>query len=160
MCNYTYTYSIPWISSCYSILSLASPFAHFPCIYHPFTYLEIPLLVIVVRMSIHTGPWLVTDCPPLASYPPPPLPTAPTVHVTCFQRRHHNISHTVWYNKVGPKCINCVLWGWWHFISSEVFSNFLEFNIYSRCETSEIIIIHIKPIKAENHFFIQTLLKL
>ncbi len=61
-----------------------------------FTYLEIPLLVIVVRMSNHARPWLVIDCPPLAPYPPPPLPTAPKVHVTCFQRRHHNISYIVW----------------------------------------------------------------
>jgi hypothetical protein len=39
-----------------------------PCINEPplFTYLEIPFLVIVVRMSIHTHPWLVIDCPPLA----------------------------------------------------------------------------------------------
>jgi hypothetical protein len=59
----------------------------------PFTYLEIPFLVIVVRMSMHGRPLLVIDCPPLAPYPPPPLPTAPTVHVTCFQRRHYNISY-------------------------------------------------------------------
>jgi hypothetical protein len=31
-----------------------------------FTYLDIPLLVIVVRMSIHTRPWLMIDCLPLA----------------------------------------------------------------------------------------------
>ncbi len=60
----------------------------------PLTYLEIPFLVIVVRMSIHTRPWLVTDCPPLAPHPPFPLPTAPLVHVTCFQRRHHNICYS------------------------------------------------------------------
>jgi hypothetical protein len=71
----------------------------FPCVInHPFTYLEIPFLVIVVRMSIHTRPWLVIDCSPLAPYPPPPLPTAPTVHVTCFQRWHHNISYIVWHS--------------------------------------------------------------
>ncbi len=71
----------------------------FPCVInHPFPYLEIPFLVIVVRMSIHTRPWLVIDCSPLAPYPPPPLPTAPTVHVTCFQRRHHNISYIVWHS--------------------------------------------------------------
>ncbi len=52
-------------------------------------------LVIVVRMSIHTRPRLVIDCPPLVPYPPPPLPTSPTVDVTCFQRRHHNISYIV-----------------------------------------------------------------
>ncbi len=63
----------------------------------PLTYLEIPFLVIVVWMSIHTCPWLVIDCPPLAPYSPPPLPAAPTVHVTCFQRRHHNICYIVWY---------------------------------------------------------------
>jgi hypothetical protein len=32
-----------------------------------FTYLEIPLLTIVVRMSIHPCPWLVINCSPLAS---------------------------------------------------------------------------------------------
>jgi hypothetical protein len=58
-----------------------------------------PLLMIVVRMSIQTRPWLVINCSPLAPYPPFPLPTAPTVHVTCFQRRHHTISYIVWYNK-------------------------------------------------------------
>jgi hypothetical protein len=63
----------------------------------PLTYLEVPFLVIVVRMSIHTHPWLVTDCPPLAPHPPFPLPTAPLVHA-CFQRRHHNICYIVWYS--------------------------------------------------------------
>jgi hypothetical protein len=33
----------------------------------PFTYLEIPFLVIVVRMSIHSRPWLVVNCSPLAT---------------------------------------------------------------------------------------------
>jgi hypothetical protein len=88
-----------------NIALLANPFpllpffAHFPfpsVMSHPFfTYSEIPFLMIVVRMSIHTRPWSVIDCPPLAPYLPPPLPTAPTVHVACFQRRHHNISYVV-----------------------------------------------------------------
>jgi hypothetical protein len=33
----------------------------------PFTYLKIPFLVIVVRMSIHSHPWLVVNCSPLAA---------------------------------------------------------------------------------------------
>ncbi len=45
--------------------------------------------------SSPVGDWL----PPLLRNPPPPLPTTPTVHVTCLLRRHHNISYTVWYNK-------------------------------------------------------------
>jgi hypothetical protein len=79
------------------------PVSHFLHSEPPFfTYLEIPFLVIVVLISINTRPWLVIDCPSLAPYPPFPLPTAPTVHVTCFQRRHHNISYIVWYR--------CGLW--------------------------------------------------
>jgi hypothetical protein len=34
---------------------------------------------------------------PLLPNPPPPLPAVPLVHVTCLQRRYHNISYTVWY---------------------------------------------------------------
>jgi hypothetical protein len=33
----------------------------------PFTYLGIPFLVIVVRISIHSRPWLVINCSPLAA---------------------------------------------------------------------------------------------
>jgi hypothetical protein len=60
----------------YSVIPQLSPF-WFPLLIHPipflhispplFTYLEIPLLVIVVRMSIHSRPWLVINCSPLAS---------------------------------------------------------------------------------------------
>jgi hypothetical protein len=32
-----------------------------------FTYLEIPFLVIVVRMSVHSRPWLIVNCSPLAA---------------------------------------------------------------------------------------------
>jgi hypothetical protein len=32
-----------------------------------FTYLEIPFLAIMVRISIHSRPWLVINCSPLAS---------------------------------------------------------------------------------------------
>ncbi len=38
------------------------------------TYLEIPLLVIMVQMSIHSRPRLVINCQPLA---PKPSPTPP-----------------------------------------------------------------------------------
>jgi hypothetical protein len=87
-----------------NIALLANPPPCFPlcslpillCNEPPFlTYLEIPFLMIAVRVSIHTRPLLVIHCPPLAPYPPPPLPTAPAVHVTGFQRRHHNISYIV-----------------------------------------------------------------
>ncbi len=81
------------------LLSNPPPCFPFPLeMNYPLTYLEIPFLVIVVRMSIHTRPWLMTDCPPLAPHPPFPLPMAPLVHVTCVQRRHHNICYIVWYN--------------------------------------------------------------
>jgi hypothetical protein len=33
----------------------------------PFTYLEIPFLVIMVQMSIHSRPWLIVNCSPLAA---------------------------------------------------------------------------------------------
>ncbi len=33
----------------------------------PFTYLEIPLLIFVVRISIHSRSWLVVNCPPHAA---------------------------------------------------------------------------------------------
>jgi hypothetical protein len=33
----------------------------------PNTYLEITFLVIVVQMSIHSCPWLVVNCSPLAA---------------------------------------------------------------------------------------------
>ncbi len=33
----------------------------------PFTYLEIPILVIVVRISINSRPWLVINYSPLAA---------------------------------------------------------------------------------------------
>jgi hypothetical protein len=39
----------------------------------PFTYLEIPLLMLVVRISTHSRPWLAINCSPLAAQPPPPL---------------------------------------------------------------------------------------
>jgi hypothetical protein len=115
MSSDTYMYSTSWILLCQPIFPLAppAPASHFFTCEPPFfTYLEVPFLMIVVRMSIHTRPSLVTDCPPLTSYlpPPPPPPNAPTVHVTCFQRRHHNISYIVWYN-------NCFLKGQWHAIT-------------------------------------------
>ncbi len=45
-----------------------------PCVWTtPFTYMEIPFLVIVVRMSIHARPRLVIHCPPLL--PTLPLPS-------------------------------------------------------------------------------------
>ncbi len=94
--------ALSWISLCWPVPPLASLFCLLPfplCKWTtPFYLLGDPFLVIVVGMSIHTRPWLVIDCPPLAPYPPPPLPTAPTVHVTCLQRWHHNISYIVWYN--------------------------------------------------------------
>ncbi len=97
MCNNTSTYSTLWISFCYTILPLASfPLCLLPLhVNYPFNLLGNPLFG--DRGANVTRPWLVIDCPPLALYPPPPLPTVPTVHVTCFQRRHHNICYTVWY---------------------------------------------------------------
>jgi hypothetical protein len=41
-----------------------------------FTYLEIPLLVSVERMSIHSRPWLMINCQPLAPQPSPTLPSS------------------------------------------------------------------------------------
>ncbi len=43
------------------------------------TYLEIPLLVIMVRISIHSRPWLVINCSPLASQP-----FLGTPHISCY----------------------------------------------------------------------------
>jgi hypothetical protein len=97
-CTVTHIHNHFMLSPCHPILPLAPLLPTFLAWLLPhFTYLEIPFLVIVVRMSIHTRPRLVIDCPPLAPCLPPPLPTVPTVHVTCFQRWHHIISYTVWY---------------------------------------------------------------
>ncbi len=79
----------------------APPYARLPFLHNEppfFTYLEVPFLAIVVRMSIHTRPWLEIDWPTPCSLPSHPLSMAPTVHVTCFQRRHHKISYIAWYN--------------------------------------------------------------
>ncbi len=60
----------------YSAISLVNPPLLPPLIYSipllhesttPFTYLEIPFLVIMVRISIHSRPWLVINCSPLAA---------------------------------------------------------------------------------------------
>ncbi len=38
-----------------------------PSFVFPVTYLEIPLLLLVVRISIHSRPWLAINCSPLAT---------------------------------------------------------------------------------------------
>ncbi len=50
--------------------------------------------MIVVRISIHSHPWIVINCSPLSFNP---SRRRPMVYVTCLHRRHHNISYTVWY---------------------------------------------------------------
>jgi hypothetical protein len=55
---------------CIPLLPASCPLAYEPPL---FTYLEIPFLVIVVRMSIHAHPRLVINCPPLL--PTLPLPS-------------------------------------------------------------------------------------
>ncbi len=50
-----------------------------------FTYLEIPFLMIVVRMPIHTCPWLVIDCPPLTPYLPLPSQRLPQFMLHVFR---------------------------------------------------------------------------
>jgi hypothetical protein len=60
-----------------SSLPIFNPLAR---VNHPFsTYLEILLLVIMVQISIHSHPWLVINCSPLAS-----LPFLETPHGSCY----------------------------------------------------------------------------
>jgi hypothetical protein len=62
----TFTVLFPWLRPFASLIdSLHSPLS--VRISPLFTYLEIPFLVIVVRMSIHSHAWLVINCSPLAS---------------------------------------------------------------------------------------------
>ncbi len=67
----------------YSAIPLSNPpfFSHirfmslsFAYFTTPLPYLEIPFLVIVVRISIHSRPWLVVNCSPLAAQPTPKTP--------------------------------------------------------------------------------------
>ncbi len=50
-----------------------------------FTYLEILLLLLVVRIPIHSSPWIAINCSPLAVSP---IPRHPTYQVTYLHRRH------------------------------------------------------------------------
>jgi hypothetical protein len=85
--------------------------------------------------------WLWCECPstlvpgwwltahPLLPNPPPPLPALPTVHVTCLQRRHHNISYTIWYKYASPR------YGWAafkHFFQKNFFFSGLRMNFLSK----------------------------
>jgi hypothetical protein len=72
-----------------SIFASLCPSLHDP----PFclTYLEISLLLLVVRIPIHSCPWLAINCSSLATSP---TPRHPTDQVTYLHRRHqqHQLS--------------------------------------------------------------------
>jgi hypothetical protein len=57
-----------------------------------FTYLEILLLLFMVRIPIHSCPWFAINCSPRAASP---TPRYPTDQVTYLHRRHqqHQPSH-------------------------------------------------------------------
>jgi hypothetical protein len=61
----------------------SAPSLHDPTLL--FTYLEIPLLLFVVRIPIHSCPWLAIKCSPLATSP---TQGHPTDQVTYLHRRH------------------------------------------------------------------------
>jgi hypothetical protein len=50
-----------------------------------FTYLENQLLLLVMRVPIHSCPWLAINCSPLAASP---TPRHPTDQITYLHRRH------------------------------------------------------------------------
>jgi hypothetical protein len=84
---YTYKYTTIMFFFCQS-----SPCLHLcfilPPLHDPtllFTYLEIPLLLLVVRITIHSCPWLAINCSPLATSP---TPRHPTDQVTYLHRQH------------------------------------------------------------------------
>ncbi len=65
-----------------------------------FTYLEILLLLFVVRIPIHSCPWFAINCPPLAVSP---FPMHPTDQVTYLHRRNqqHQPSHLIQFLFLG-----------------------------------------------------------
>jgi hypothetical protein len=73
------------LTPCFLILLQFAPF----CTTQPlfFTYLEILLLLLVVRIPIHSCPWFAINCSPLAVSP---TPRHPTDQVTYLHRRHQH----------------------------------------------------------------------
>ncbi len=66
-----------------SIFTLSRPLLHEPTLL--FTYLKILLLLLVVRIPIHSCPLLAINCSPLAASP---TPRHPTDQVTYLHRQH------------------------------------------------------------------------
>ncbi len=74
-----------------------------PLLHNPtllFTYLEILLLLLVVRMPIYSHPRLAINCSPLAASP---TPRHPIDQVTYLHRRHQQhqpsrLTHVEWWN--------------------------------------------------------------
>ncbi len=87
MCNYIY------VQHFMNIVLLSNPSPCFPlcplplCGKPPLLLTWNPLFLwswCKCPSTLVPGWW--STAPPLAPYPPPPLPTAPTVHVTCFSK--------------------------------------------------------------------------
>jgi hypothetical protein len=81
-----------------------------------FTYLENQLLLLVVRIPIHSCPWFVINCSPLAASPPQ---GTSLLHI--YIDNINNISRLVWYiynckraYGLGSQCRpnECLFWVW------------------------------------------------
>ncbi len=73
-----------------------------------FTYLEILLLLLVVRIPIHSCPWFAINCSPLAALP---TPRHPIDQVTYLQRQHqqHQPSHLTQVEKIWRNYCRCLV---------------------------------------------------
>jgi hypothetical protein len=105
------------------------PLASRPCFILPllhdpnllFTYLEILLLLLVVRITVHSCPWFAINCPPLLLHPPQGTPQN-KLHI--FIDDINNIScpiwHTVeWYHfQPSPPCWTVALNSYWAYFFS------------------------------------------
>jgi hypothetical protein len=59
-----------------------------------FTYLENQLLLLVVRIPIHSCPWFAINCSPLAASP---TPGTPQIKLHIYIDDINNISRLIWY---------------------------------------------------------------
>ncbi len=108
--------ALSWIPLCWPIPPPASLFCPLPvplCKWTPlFTYLEISFLVIVVRMSIHTLPQLVIDCPPLAPQfsPSPPNSTYSSCYMFTETTSQHQLHCLLQYPLENPNKYPLTVW--------------------------------------------------
>ncbi len=94
----THIYIQQWCLSADPPLTSVFALSCSPCMNQPlpFTYLEILLLLLVVRIPIYSFPCLAINCSPLAVSP---IPRHPTDQVMCLHRWHqqHQLSCLIQY---------------------------------------------------------------